>query len=118
MFPGHPPEVLPFSGLGLGHGDAYFVTATWCNIAQLCTSIKSARTTVDLMQPMVGGFYGSQYSVEFNKSAVMRFQSFDDASFTLTVAYDADSGVDSLAAGVESVGSGSDAIARKVHGLW
>ncbi len=105
---GNPGDKVSFAGLALTHGDIYYAQATWCNVVDLCTTVTSPVTLVDTVQPVVGGVYGSRYSVERNGTTPMRFQSFDDTAFTVTLAYDVDSAVRVMEAAVQLVGSGSD----------
>ena len=55
---------------------------------------------------------GSKLSVEDPTGGVMYFQSLDDAAFTVTLAYDADSTLATLEAAVEAVGLGDDTAAQ------
>jgi hypothetical protein len=112
---GNPADKVSFTGLALSHGDIYFAQATWCNVVDLCTTVTSPSTQVDTVQPVVGGLYGSRYSVERNGTAPMRFQSFDDAAFTVTLAYDVDSAVRVMEAALQLVGSGADNASMQVR---
>lgn len=108
---GSPPSKVAFVGTALRHGDVLHATARWCNQAELCTSLSSRTTLVDTVPPTVSGFYGAQSSVESQGAGPMQYQSLDNAYFTVTLAYDLDSGVDTLEAGVELVGLATNGLA-------
>lgn len=101
-------------GTALRHGDVMHATARWCNQAELCTSSSTRETVVDTVAPTLSGVYGVRSSLEAPISGgPMWFQSLDDALFTITLAYDLDSGVDALEASVEMVGLGTNGLAAQ-----
>ena len=93
------------------HRDVYHLDATWCNEAGLCANLTSRTTFVDLVSPIVAGFFGSSLHVEAPSTGPLRFQHLNDVSFTVTQTFDADSYVAFLDASIQAVGDSADAAA-------
>jgi hypothetical protein len=92
---GSPPSKCTFQGVRLLHGDVLQVTGLWANEGGISSNLSSAVCVVDLVLPVVSGFYGTA------ARGTQAFQSGDNAYFTVNKSMDADSGLAMLQARVE-----------------
>ncbi len=91
---GEPPNEFAFLGLKLSHGDRVHAVAVWRNGATVKSTLRSGGAVIDLQPPQVSGWYGNSLAFGVPKDgSPMRYQSVDNAFFTVNVSMDVDSGV-------------------------